>query len=904
MEFRTITVISNKSLNDNKEPLMHYNTDVNALPTDNTTATTTDKPANWALLRLLHYMLLALLVSLPIVVVAEDEPSRSLDFADFKTSTDGGVEIRLALSGQAPTPTDFTSKSPAKISIDLSKTKNNLPWSLPLPIEVAGVKSLKATQSSGRTRVAINLDTLKPYTIRTEGSNVFVKFAGDNSDRAASSEPTKIAAVEPVAPKPKPRAEPVKRQPPPPRRAPTGSGSYLKDVTVNKLAGDKVQFVISFSQQAVEPGSFTIDNPARIALDFPNTGSGLGWKNKNVGIGFAKSITAVEAGNRTRVILNLVQLLPFETEVSGSKVYITLAGSRAANSSAPTRAAARISTAVPGDDALHSISNIDFRRGNQGEARIVISLTDADTPASTGESGNLIFVDFGNTSISPDLLQRLDVTDFATPVQYIDTTRVGNRVRLSITPAGNYEYLAYHAGGTYTIEVKPVVADVTAEKDKDEQDGYSGEKLSLNFQDIEVRAVLQLIADFTGLNMVTSDSVQGSLTLRLKNVPWDQALDIILKTKGLAMRQSGNVILVAPSEEISSREKLELAAKKQIEELEPLRSDIIQINYAKASNIANILKAKGTGVMSERGNTTVDERTNTIIAVDTGDRLLDVRKLIARLDVPVRQVMIEARIVIADDNFAKDLGVRFGATGIGNKSILSTTAGSLGATDSIVDQAVTGGRPIPPPVVPGALADRLNVNLPAAPAGGAPGRIALAILGSNVLLDLELSALETDGRGEVISNPRVVTANQQEAVIKQGTQIPFQEASSSGATSVSFKDAVLALTVTPQITPDERVILDLAVNKDSVGDIFNGVPSINTKEVKTQVLIENGATVVLGGVYEQTKINSVTKVPFLGDLPFIGALFRSKAVKDTKNELLIFVTPKILKQSLSTDSSQ
>jgi len=908
MQFRT-AAFNNKLLNNNKEPTMHYNMDIDTPPTN----TNTKKPANqswFSQLRLglpkfhlLQYVLLVLLVSLPvsITLAEEGEPSRSLDFADFKSANDGSVEIRLALSGPAPTPTDFTSKSPAKISIDLSKTKNNLPWSLPLPIDMAGVKSLKASQASGRTRVSIDLDTLKPYTIRTEGSNVFVKFSGDDNN-TASAQVTTVAAVEPVTPRPKPKAEPVKRAPP--RPIPAGNGAYLKDITVNKLAGDKVQFVISFSQRAVEPGSFTIDNPARIALDFPNTGSGLGWKNKNVGIGFAKSITAVEAGNRTRVILNLVQLLPFETEVSGSKVYITLAGSRAANKAAPRRAATKISTAVPGDDALHSISNIDFRRGNQGEARIVISLSDADTPASTGESGNLIFVDFGNTSISPDLLQRLDVTDFATPVQYIDTTRVGNRVRLSITPAGNYEYLAYHAGGTYTIEVKPVVSDVTAEKDKDEQDGYSGEKLSLNFQDIEVRAVLQLIADFTGLNMVTSDSVQGNLTLRLKNVPWDQALDIILKTKGLAMRQSGNVVLVAPSEEISSREKLELAAKKQIEELEPLRSDIIQINYAKASDIAGILKAKGTGVMSERGNTTVDERTNTIIAVDTSDRLLDVRKLIARLDVPVRQVMIESRIVIADDNFAKDLGVRFGVTGIGNKNTLTTTTGSADGANTIIDQALPGGPPIQSLSSFGALNDRLNVNLPAAPAGGAPGKIALAILGSNILLDLELSALETDGRGEVISNPRVVTANQQEALIKQGTQIPYQEASSSGATSVSFKDAVLALTVTPQITPDERVILDLAVNKDSVGDIFNGVPSINTKEVKTQVLIENGATVVLGGVYEQTKINSVTKVPFLGDLPFIGALFRSKAVKDTKNELLIFVTPKILKQSLSTDSTQ
>ena len=852
--------------------------------------------------------LLALtLFTLPVTTAfAEDETSRTLDFADFKSTADGGVEVRLAFSDTPPTPTDFTSKSPSKLSIDLAKTKNNLPWSLPLPIDVAGITSLKASQTKDRTRVSIAMETLKTYKLRSEGNNLFVTFPGDGATASTASAPaaTTVAAA---APTPAPAAKPAPKrtiaEPAPvaaPRRTYTGSGNALQDVTFNKLPGEKVQFKLTFSRNASEPGSFTIDNPARIALDFPNTGSVLAWKNKNVGVGFAKSITAVEAGNRTRVILNLVQLLPFETEVSGRNVYVTLAGARAATKEAPT--SAKVSTAVPGDDTLHNITNLDFRRGPNGEGQIIVTLSDPNTPASTGESGNKIFVDFGNTGVSNDLLQRLDVIDFATPVQYIDTTRVGNRVRLSITPAGDYEYLAYHAGETYTIEVKPIVKEATAEKKEDETEGYTGEKLSLNFQDIEVRAVLQLIADFTGLNMVTSDSVKGNLTLRLKNVPWDQALDIVLKTKGLSMRRSGNVILVAPSEEIAAREKLELEAKKSIETLEPLRSDIIQVNYAKASDISKILTAKGTGVMSERGNTTVDERTNTIIIVDTADRLLDVRKLVAKLDIPVRQVMIESRIVIADDNFAKDLGVRFGVSGVSNKSTLSTTSGSLEATDVVVDQGVTLGTPLPTPVTPGQLSDRLNINLPAAPEAGSPGTIAFAILGSNALIDLELSALESDGRGEVISNPRVVTANQQEATIKQGTQIPYQEASSSGATSVSFKDAVLALKVTPQITPNERIILDLSINKDSVGNIFNGVPSINTKEVQTQVLIDNGATVVLGGVYEQTKINTTTKVPFLGDLPFIGALFRSKAMKDTKNELLIFVTPKILKQSLSTST--
>jgi len=842
------------------------------------------------LLALTIFVITLFILPITSAVAADDEETnRTLDFADFKTTADGGVEIRLAFSDTPPSATDFTSKNPAKLSIDLAKTKNNLPWSLPLPIDVAGIKSLKASQTKGRTRVSVDMDSLRTYKLRTEGNNMFVTFSGDGSGGDESA-PTKVAAVtpKPAPVKAAPRPDPAPAPAPAPIRSYTGSGNALQDVSFQKLAGEKIQFKMTFSRSAVEPGSFTINNPARIALDFPNTGSALSWKNKNVGIGFAKSITAVEAGNRTRVIINLVQLLPFETEVSGRYVFVTLEGAVGAAKIAPD-VASKVSTAVPGDDSIHNVTNLDFRRGPNGEGQIIVTLSDANTPASTGESGNKIFVDFGNSGVSNDLLQRLDVTDFATPVQYIDTTRIGNRVRLTITPAGNYEYLSYYTGETYTIEVKPVVAKEAEEKKEGEQQNYTGEKLSLNFQDIEVRAVLQLIADFTGLNMVTSDSVKGNLTLRLKNVPWDQALDIILKTKGLSMRRNGNVILVAPTAEIAAREKLELESKKSIEKLEPLRSEIVQVNYAKAAEIAPILKAKGTGVMSDRGTLTVDGRTNSIIVVDTADRLTDVRKLVAKLDIPVRQVMIESRIVIADNNFAKDLGVRMGMTAWkfdGLKTDVSS--GTLNTTNDFLN-----GDPLE-------LNERLNVNLPAAPAAGVPGHIAFAILGSNSLLELELSALESDGRGEVVSSPRVVTANQKQASIKQGTQIPYQQASSSGATNISFKDAVLELKVTPQITPNEHIILDLSIKKDSIGQVFSGVPSIDNKEVQTQVLIDNGATVVLGGVYEQSKINTVTRVPFLGDLPFIGALFRSKVIKDSKNELLIFVTPKILKQSLST----
>ena len=682
--------------------------------------------------------------------------------------------------------------------------------------------------------------------------------------------------------------------------------SQIRDISFSQVAGDQVQIRISFEGPAVEPGSFTINQPARIALDFPNTSSRLGWKNKNIGIGFAKSVTAVEAGNRTRVILNLVQLLPFETVMDGRSVVVTLASSRAAADTGPTSRPTTASTVVPGEQSIHSIKNIDFRRGTNGEGRIVVTLSDPNTPASTGETGKEIFVDFGNTSLPNELQQRLDVTDFATPVQYIDATSAGNRVRLSIAPAGEYEYLAYQAGTTYTIEVKPVTPEEKEEVAEGPQ--YTGEKLSLNFQDIEVRAVLQLIADFTNLNMVTSDSVKGNLTLRLKNVPWDQALDIVLKTKGLAMRQTGNVILVAPAEEISAREKLELESKKQIEELEPLRTELIQVNYAKADEMATLLKAKGTSVLSDRGTVSVDPRTNTIIAVDTSDRLGEVRKLINKLDIPVRQVMIDSRIVIANSNFAKDLGVRFGVTGWdwkhkeGGTSYL--TSGSTESTDEMWGSfnenydddpgffTVPGG--------PGGIPKRLNSNVPALPDAGFPGQIAFAILGQNALLDLELSALQIEGQGEIISNPRVITSDQQEAIIQQGTEIPYQEASSSGATSTSFKEAVLKLQVTPQITPDERVILDLEVNQDDVGSgEFNGVPPINTKAIKTQVLINNGDTVVLGGIYVERNLEGVTRVPFFGDLPFIGALFRSTTKSNGKEELLIFVTPKILKEAVA-----
>jgi len=845
------------------------------------------------------FLLSGIFVLFAAVATAADESAVSLDFIDFRKLSNDAVEIRMALSADAPQITDSTSSNPAKISLDLPGVNNNLPWSLPLPIDVGVAKNVKAVQAKGRTRVVVNVDKLITYELRTEGKNIFLTLG-----ESAPAGQTVVVDATPV-PAATPVPQPVSNKPAPIDRS-SGNGitSSLKSVSFTSLPGDSVQIRLSFSGPAKVPGNFTINNPARIVLDFPKTGSKLGWKNKNIGIGFAKSLTAVEAGDRTRIILNLVQLIPFESEVSGNNVIVTLAGSRTAQMTTAAVSNKATSAALAATSGLHRINNIDFRRGKNGEGKIIVGLSDNNTPISTGESGNQIFVEFGDTGLPNNLQQRLDVIDFATPVQYIDTTQSGDRVRLAITPTGNYEYLAYHAGNSYTIEVKEIPKEKIAASRRD-QFGYTGERLSLNFQDIEVRAVLQLIADFTNLNMVTSDSVQGNLTLRLKNVPWDQALDLILKTKGLAMRKAGNVIMVAPAQEIAAQEKLELEANKQIEELAPIKTEIIQINFAKAQDIATILSAKG-GTLSERGSTTVDQRTNTLLLSDTADRLDSARELIAILDIPIRQVMIESRIVIADDDFAKDLGVRFGVTSVNDRnSDLIFNSGSLDATDTMAGSAMdnlagnttNAPYPIDFPMGAGGIPQRMNVNMPVR--GNNAGRIALSILGANTLLDLELSALQLESRGEVVSNPRVITANQKEALIEQGTEIPYQRAASSGATAVSFKKAVLSLKVTPQITPDDRIILDLKVNKDSVGVLFAGVPSIDTKEIETQVLMNNGETVVLGGVYEQVTRNERDSIPFLGDLPFIGALFRTTRERNEKSELLIFVTPKILKDQFA-----
>ena len=670
-----------------------------------------------------------------------------------------------------------------------------------------------------------------------------------------------------------------------------GESYIIEGIDQVTLPGGSTQVQLTFDRPVeFEPKGFSITKPARVSIDFPDTVVKQKTKAMQLDAGVINTIRAVQAKDRTRLVVSLRTLVPYEIRTASNVVYIKFSKHAEVTNDAQI---AKLKS-----ETGKQINELDFRRGNTGEGKIKLKLSDASTIVNLEEKGTKLVIDIVNAVLPEKLVRRLDVTDFATPISTIDAYNSGAGSKIVIDTFGTYEHMAYQAGNDFVIDVKPLSSEDVAERKKDKF-GYSGDPLSLNFQNIEVRAVLQLMADFTGLNVVASDSVQGNITLRLKNVPWDQALDIILKTRGLGMRQTGNVVLIAPNDELASREKKELEAEKQKLELAPLRTAYFQINYAKASEIASMLKAEKNSILTERGSVTIDERTNTLMVLETAEKHEEVASLIDKLDVPIKQVMIESRIVVASDDFGRDIGIRAGVTGArtnGTNGLIAATGSSSGA-DTMVGSAIannvagTGPYPIALP----SQAERYNVNLPA---GGAS--LALAILGSDYLVDLELSALQTEGRGEVLSNPRVITSNQKAASIEQGVEIPYQEASSSGATSTSFKKAVLSLQVTPQITPDDRVVMDLTVSKDSVGGIYAGVPSINTRSITTQVLVNNGDTVVLGGVYEQSSSEGETKVPFLGDIPILGALFRTKSRKESKQELLIFVTPKILSDKIDT----
>lgn len=664
----------------------------------------------------------------------------------------------------------------------------------------------------------------------------------------------------------------------------------------SQSAGTTVVRVKLKQPPANPPAGFTIANPPRIAFDFPDTISGLGRSSQAIGEGDLRRINVVQAGERTRMVFELARAVTYETRVEGSTLLISLHGSQAA--AQPTGITQQFAEQRP-DDRKHSVRDIDFRRGPGGEARIVVDLSDNQVGIDLRLQGRGIVVDFLNTALPRNLERRMDVTDFSTPVLNIDSQTLGGNARLVIEPRGNWEHTAYQTDNRFILEVKRSADD----PNRLVRPGFTGEKLSLNFQNVEVRAVLQVIADFTGLNIITSDTVTGNLTLRLKEVPWDQALDIILQSKGLDLRRTGNVVWIAPRDELATREKLALEAQQQIADLEPTRTESFQLNYQRADAFAKMLSDDKQRILSKRGSAVVDARTNTVFVQDSPTRLEEIRKLLAKVDVPVRQVMIESRIVEAADTFSRNIGARLGVhdtTGRGialgsgpGANVRATVGGSLVDTGAHTSQSAT---------VPDFIKDAMMVNLPAPAIAGAQASAFSFLLFNDKgtrFLNLELSALQADGKGKIISSPRVITADQVEATIEQGTEIPYQQATSSGATSVSFKKATLSLRVKPQITPDDNVIMALRVHKDSVGQTTLSGPAIDTKQIQTEVLVENGGTVVIGGIYTQDERSTTNKVPVLGDLPYLGFLFKQNIKVDDRRELLIFITPKVIKDNLT-----
>lgn len=661
----------------------------------------------------------------------------------------------------------------------------------------------------------------------------------------------------------------------------------LKKMDAGSLPGGMVELRLMFDGPAPQAKGYSVDQPPRISIDLPFTRSSLAKYNE-IGFDNAKSVTVLEAGDRTRLVVNLRAPTNFSTKNDGNVLYVYLGADSQSSAYSntpglsPMVADSGAPMAGPGGTG---ITHIDFQRGEEGEGNVVITLANANIPMDMNEMAGRIRLEFQGNVLPGRLRNRLDVMDFATPVKYIDAkTEDGNAV-IVIEPKGDFDYLAYQADNVVTVSVKPITQ-------QDYNRGrrglaYKGDKLSLNFQDIKVREVLQLIADFTDLNLVASDTVNGNVTLRLQNVPWDQALDIVLKAKGLDKRQDGNVLTVAPAEEIAARERQQLENDKQIRELAPVYTDLIQINYADAGEISAVLSGdgEGTGLLTERGSVQVVARTNSLLVKDTQEKLDEIRALIDRLDIPVRQVMIEARIVNIDSNFTRELGVKWS----GGKDLTSSEANraiGIGGKDTAIGSSTQG-------VTNNAFVD-LGVT------GTNAASLAIGFATNSTILNLELSAILSDGGGEAVSQPKVITADKTKAVIKSGKEIPYEEKTSSGATSVAFKDAVLSLEVTPQITPEGSIIMDVTVTNDSQGtNAPNGVPTINKNEVNTQVLVKDGETVVLGGVFTQSKNNGITKVPLLGDIPYVGTLFRKETNSDIKTELMIFITPRIVNDNVA-----
>ncbi|MES2025389.1 MAG: type IV pilus secretin PilQ [Pseudomonadota bacterium] len=657
----------------------------------------------------------------------------------------------------------------------------------------------------------------------------------------------------------------------------------IQSITANQQGANVVVKVALKNPLAKPPVGFSISSPARIALDFANTANATGKGLQDIGLGDVRNANIVQVGDRSRLVFNLTRSLNYATTVDGNTVIVTIDGTGVV--ATPVNAAG---LPVPGaqvSSGRQALRDIDFRRGNNGEGRIVVDLPNNQVAVDVRQQGKKIEVDFMKTTVPDVLRRRLDVADFGTPVNIVTTQQQGDNVRMTIEPKGLWEHSAYQSDTQLVIEVKPL-------KEEPNKLGqgvrdYRGDKLSLNFQNVEVRAVLQVIADFTGLNIITSDTVSGNLTLRLKDVPWDQALDIVMQAKGLDMRKNGSVLWIAPRDELLTKEKLELEQRAQIAELEPIKTETFQLNYQKAESFKQIFGIDGgsRSILSKRGSAVVDPRTNQLFITDIGSKLEEIRALVKKTDIASRQVMIEARIVEADDKFSSSLGAKlsFGVQNQGNFEL----GGKQTSTTTAAGAPTLGSS---------------AVNLPASAINSnTPGSVALTLFNAAAtrFIGLELSALEADGKGKVISSPRVITADQLKALIEQGTELPYQQATSSGATSVSFRKANLKLEVTPQITPDGNVILDVDVTKDTVGVETRSGFAIDTKHVKTQVLIDNGGTVVIGGIFQQTERDSVSKVPFFGDIPVLGNLFKTTGRTNDKTELLIFLTPKILNDKVS-----
>jgi type IV pilus assembly protein PilQ len=672
----------------------------------------------------------------------------------------------------------------------------------------------------------------------------------------------------------------------------------VTDIEFSSRPGSKFEIRLDFDETPPDAKAYTIEKPARIAIDFPNTKSALDRKRYSLPYGNATGVVVLESGERTRMVVNLVKMVPYQTRVEGTSLYVVVGQDGGGDYLKQTADPNTLDTEITAvTDIQSEISDLQFQRAGNGEGRLLLDLTDPSVDVNVYSEGGNIKLEFIDTTVPERLIRRYDVTDFATPVSSVEVNTAERGTTLSLKAVGEYDYLAYQTAGQYVLSVKPLTKR-EAERLKEEF-SYVGDRISLNFQDIEVRAVLQLIADFTELNLVASDTVSGRITLRLQNVPWDQALDLVLKTKGLDKRQNGNVLMVAPAAEIAERERQQIEANRSIAELAPLQSEFIRIRYASAGEVVTLFDAgseEGGSLISSRGSVMVDARTNSLIVTETADRLIEIRDLIELVDIPIRQVMIEARIVIAQSDMQQELGIEWGGGYLDpdkNGNVLSVS-GDTQNVRGLNDSVIQGTQPNLS--YPGALLVDLGV-------ASATSGFAVGFTSNDLYLTAELSALEAAGDGEVVSQPKVITGDKQQATIKSGTEIPYQESSASGETTTSFKEAVLKLDVTPNITPDDRILLDLTVNQDSVGDLVptgrgGFIPSIDTTELTTQVLVGNGETVVLGGVFRTEDIERMSKVPYLGDIPYVGAFFRNQSSTNTKTETLIFITPRILADTL------